>query len=187
MRRPLLIITLLLLLLGGSWLFKERQRERPAAAQVAEERIDYYFHELEVVRMNEKGLPRERLNSERLRHHESDDSASLTAPRIQLRDEQGQLWHLRADNGSVHERGERVELHGKVRLSRHEGKGIAPLRLDTERMSVRPREGYAESDAPVRISDARATIDALGMRAHIDQQRLELPAQVRGTYDPSTP
>ena len=186
-RRPLILLTLLVLALGGSWLFKEQQRERPATVKAVEERVDYYFHGLEVVRMDPQGRPRERLRSEQLLHHDGDDSATLIAPRVQLRDEQGQNWHLSADNGSIHEQGERVELHGKVRLTRPTGKGLAPLRLATERMTVHPQAGYAESDAPVRISDARATIDALGMRAYIDEQRLELPAQVRGTYDPSTP
>ncbi len=187
MRRPLLYITLLLLLLGGSWLLKEHQREQPRSAKPAKERIDYYFRELEVVRMDEQGRPREKLSSQQLLHHDSSDSATLIAPRIRLRDEQGQHWQLKADSGVLLQQGEELDLHGQVSLSRSASPGSSRLRLESEHMSIRPREGYAESDAPVRISDARATINALGMRAYIDEQRLELPAQVRGTYDPTTP
>ncbi|RMD79219.1 MAG: LPS export ABC transporter periplasmic protein LptC, partial [Gammaproteobacteria bacterium] len=109
------------------------------------------------------------------------DEARVVQPRLELLRPQGPPWVLEAPRGRVLEEGRLVWLEGGVRLSRRRP-GRGPLVLSTVRLRVRPYQGLAETEEPVRIRDPWGELRAVGLRAELNRDRLELLREVRGVY-----
>ncbi|WP_111641164.1 LPS export ABC transporter periplasmic protein LptC [Marinimicrobium alkaliphilum] len=92
-------------------------------------------------------------------------------------------WQVRADTGRSEEEGERVTLEGQVRGWKRPVDG-GLLELTTERLELRPEQQFAQTDKAVTIRTPQGVTRSIGMRAYLDQDRIELLANVRGDYEP---
>ena len=78
-----------------------------------------------------------------------------------------------------------MRLRGEVTLARVGTEQDRPITLTTPALNVWPKKDYAETDQPVTVVSDGLRLDAVGMKAYIDDQRVEFLSQVRGRYEPS--
>ena len=62
--------------------------------------------------------------------------------------------------------------------------GKLPVTVTTRDVLVHRADRYAETAAPVRAVTPDGEFRAVGARAWLDQERLELLSEVRGSYEP---
>lgn len=93
-------------------------------------------------------------------------------------------WRLRAENGWIAADQQQVRLEGEVVMTRTAESGKSPVTITTRDVLVRPTERYAETAAPALAVTPGGELRAIGVRAYLDQERLELLSQVRGFYEP---
>lgn len=93
-------------------------------------------------------------------------------------------WRLRAENGWIAADQQQVRLEGEVVMTRTAESGKSPVTITTRDVLVRPTERYAETAAPTLAVTPGGELRAIGARAYLDQERLELLSQVRGFYEP---
>jgi len=55
--------------------------------------------------------------------------------------------------------------------------------LVSERLVVKPEQQYVETDKAVMLTTAGSTTRAIGMRAYLKQDKIELLSNVRGTHE----
>ncbi|GAB4289398.1 MAG: hypothetical protein Kow0096_02300 [Thiohalomonadaceae bacterium] len=184
-RRLLAFLVLVALALLAHWL--SGQREEAARERAAEARHvpEYFLRDFIATTMNLAGRPDQRLAAAFMLRYADDGSMDLTEPRMTLYDTADDTppWQIDAARGLVSGDGREVQLSGGVRLTREEAGGL--LVLTTDAMRLRPKERYAETDAPVTLTNPEGRVDAVGMRAYMKEERLVLLAQVRGNYVPS--
>lgn len=186
MNRRLLAITVLIAVaLLAHWLSglrDEAARERAAAARHVAE---YFLRDFVATTMNLQGQPEQRMAAELMLRYADDDTMDLTEPRLTLYGETTDVapWQIDAAHGHVSDDGRQVQLGGGVRVTREENGGV--LELITDELLLRPKDRYAETDAPLTITHLQSRVDAVGMRAYMKEDRLVLLAQVRGNYVPS--
>ena len=75
-------------------------------------------------------------------------------------------------------------LLGEVNIWRNTPEGKRELHIETEDLKVLPREEYAETELPVSISTPESLTLAKGMRAYLDESRMELLSNVRTKIEP---
>lgn len=80
-------------------------------------------------------------------------------------------WTLRADAGTVSERGETIEMTGSVHAQRAPYRERGRLELTTERLWLHPADRLARTDVPARLSE---TAPDGTPRWHSDANRLAL-------------
>jgi lipopolysaccharide export system protein LptC len=102
-------------------------------------------------------------------------------------DGQTREWRLQAEQGWVAADYETVRLEGAVTMTRLAASGKPPVTVTTRDVLIHPGERYVETAAPARAMTPGGEMRAVGVRAWLDQERLELLSQVRGTYDPPKP
>lgn len=186
MNRRLLALTVLVALaLLAHWLFSQREeaeRERTAEARHVPE---YFLRDFTTTTMNLEGRPDQRLVAEFMLRYADDGVMDLTEPRMTLYDTANNAppWQIDAAHGLVSGDGKEIQLSGGVRMTREDKSGL--LVLTTQAMLLRPKERYAETDAPVTITNPEGRVNAIGMRAYMKEERVILLAQVRGNYVPS--
>jgi lipopolysaccharide export system protein LptC len=144
---------------------------------------DYYLEDFDLTAMNAAGHPRYHLQAHAMRHYADDDTAEVRMPRLTMYRQGTAQWFVRAEQAQVATGGESVSLQNQVKVERLTEDVREKLEIATSALRVVPANEYAETDQPVVIVTDFGVTRAIGMRADLKQERLELLAQVRGEYE----
>jgi len=101
-----------------------------------------------------------------------------------LPDGQTREWRVQAEQGWIAADNQVARLDGKVVMRRDAASGKPPVTITTRDVRLHRAERYAETAAPVRAIIPGGELNAVGARAWLDQERLELFSEVRGFYEP---
>lgn len=185
-RRALLtLLGIILLASASTWLSRAPQKPPATTAAASERYPSYFMNDFTAVTMDEEGQPKHHLQAASLKHYAGDDTTELRQPRLSILGEESKAWFIQAEQGTAETRSKLLQLNNNVLLERPSGDKTDNLRITTDSLLVDLDRKYAQSDAPVHIADTRSTMDAIGMRAYLDQERVELLANVRGHYVPN--
>lgn len=188
--RGILSLTGLTLLAGLSygllrWVETSLREPAPAESQAPVLVIE----RLQAVRMTVAGQRELVIEAPRLWQLPGQGGTRLERPKLDWYQSDGQTreWRLRAEGGWVAADQQTLLLEGEVVVDRTAESGQSPVTLVTRDVRVRPTERYVETAAPTRAVTPGGELRAVGARAWLDQERLELLSEVRGVYEPPQP
>ncbi len=175
-----------LLLLGALaaltfWLDRAVQMP-PAAANVARHDPDYIVYGLSAVRMGADGRTQSTLTSDKMLHYPDDDSTLLTMPRWVSYEPNAPPITITAREALVSSNGDNIYFRNDVRVVRAPHAEHSELVLETTLLHVIPDKNIAETDQPVRITDANTVVNAIGLELNSETHVLKLLSQVKGTH-----
>jgi lipopolysaccharide export system protein LptC len=151
-----------------------------------------YMLDVETREYNPDGSLSYHLQASRVEHHQQDprtagarDYTLIEQPLMAFFGDtpSDQPWQLSARRGRSEVQGTLITLDQAVRAWK-ETAGDQLLELTTERLVVKPGEQYAETDKAVNMRSPQGVTDAVGMRALMNQDRIELLSEVKGRYEP---
>ncbi len=99
-------------------------------------------------------------------------------------DGQTKEWRVQAEQGWIAADNQLARLAGEVVMRRDAKSGKPPVTITTRDVWLHRAERYAETAAPVKAVIPGGELHAVGVRAWLDQERLELLSEVRGFYEP---
>ena len=139
---------------------------------------DAWMESFVTVEMDDAGRPERRIEARYLVYN-ADATINLTHPYYVLHRAEGEPWHVRSKRGQVSADGAVVQLLGEVDIWRNDVSGARDLHVSTEHLTVLPETGYGETAQPVTILMPASDTTGTGMRAFLDESRIELLSQVR--------
>jgi lipopolysaccharide export system protein LptC len=143
----------------------------------ASNRIDLYVERPHIDKFNAQGRLIETLTAEHMEHKLQSNQSQLTAPRFHVYTERGTIWHGAAARATVlgdHE----VQLRDQVVIA------DAPdaQRLTTEQLDYFPKDERVSSSSLVTFRRPTDTTRAVGVRADLNTNRIELLSRVEGVH-----
>jgi lipopolysaccharide export system protein LptC len=180
-------IVLLLVVAGlfaavGYWnIVPETFLEQPKAV-VDEGTIDYYAINAHSKQFMPDGKLQYDMTSDKVEHLQASQVSLLTKPDVNLYRGAAFPWHVTSERGEVNPDGTQVELIDSVRVARTDEKNRQTL-ITTTRMTVFPQKQYAQTDQAVRIDGAGGVTTGVGMKAYLQDSRMNLLSNVRGLYE----
>jgi lipopolysaccharide export system protein LptC len=166
----------------GYWNIRpESFMERRAAAE-SDTAIDFYVIGASTQQFQEDGKLHYELTADRLEHIKASDITLLDKPDLQLYRGTQYPWHVRSDKGEVAPEGKEVELIDNVRIARTDAKN-RPTVITSSRVTVFPDEEYAQTRQAVRIEAANGVTTAQGMKAYMNDGKIDLLSNVRGQHE----
>jgi lipopolysaccharide export system protein LptC len=182
MIRPgrLAVLTLALLATWSVWWLRHLQTASAPGHTATTHRIDYTMEKFEVTAMDAAGKPQYHLQAENMMHYADDDSSEFLQPRVESIAKNNTHLRLEGEHGWMAAQGDEIRLLGAVRI---EGFAKQPFTLLTRDVSFKPDDSLAETQAATELTSAGVRVSAVGMRVHIEQQRVQLLAKVQGRYD----
>ena len=144
---------------------------------------DLTMEEFQVTTMGKNGRPLRRLSAAYMAYFGDTQTKELTHPHLVLYREQAEPWHVASERGWVSADDDVVMLLGKVDIWRDKPDGKREIHVETEDLRVLPDEEYAETELPVSISTPESYTRGTGMRAYLDESRVELLSRVRTVID----
>ena len=168
--------------IASGWMLHSLDVGKTAAAGDPPDAPDAYMERFVTVEMDGTGRPKRRLEADYMSYH-ADETVELTNPHYVLFRSEGEPWHVRSERGRVSADGTVVKLLGKVDIWRNDASGGRSLDIRTEHLTVRPAAEYGETREKVTIRTPTHTSTGVGMRAYLDETRIELLSQVRTHVD----
>ena len=185
--RGILSLTGLALLAGLSygllrWVESSLREPEPAESQAPVLTIERF----RAVRLSVAGLREYVVEAPRLSQLPGQLGTWIEQPALDWYQPDGQTreWRLQAERGWVAADQQTLRLDGEVTMVRTADSGQSPVTVTTRDVWVRPAERYVETAAPTRAVTPGGELRAVGTRAWLDQERLELLSEVRGFYEP---
>lgn len=164
----------------ASWSLSEFvQRGRLAAASEAPAGPNAIIEQARIVRTDETGLPRYRLEAARIVVDNRRDASQLTEPRLITLSTQEPKTEVRAARAQASEDQNRIELAGDVVITRQAWATQPVVRVDTPRLTLWVNEERAYTDAPVYIQRGQSTLQGVGMRLDQKTQKIEIISESR--------
>lgn len=181
-----------LVALGTAWLLWSLGEEPATRGEADAHRPDAYMVDFERSATDEAGRLASRLRAGHMVHYADDQSTELVSPELEFYndDESARAdprpWRAVSETGWMSGDGEVLILAGPVKLWRLLPGGGREVELDTLDLRVLPEVRYAETDAPVTISTPTTYTEAIGLRADLAIDQLELMHDVRSRYQDRT-
>ena len=177
------MIFLSALVAGSIWLvaaLSDTQRR-----EIKDERhvADLYVTGFSTVVMGEAGRPVRELRAERLSHFPDTGTKELEQPHLVIYHPTRPPYHVRSERGWVSANDDVMLLLGEVHIWRDNSAGVREFDLHTTDLRVLPESQYGETDKRVVIRTPNSESSGEGMRAYMQQRRIELLSQVRTVYE----
>ena len=110
------------------------------------------------------------------------DYSLIQAPDVTVFGEDTPPWQLTARLGRSDATGETLVFTGEVRAWQQSANGA--MEITTPELQVEPNRQFAQTDKAVTMRSPQGRHDAVGMRADLAEDQIELLSEVRGTYEP---
>jgi len=167
------------------WWLEAMQRADTAPTRTSRHEPDYYLDHMVRRTLGDDGVTRSILYSKRVEHFPDDDSIELASPHLELYNSDPQPWHVSAESGWISSGNNVVLLHGAVEIWKLDRAGKRRFQILTTELRVLPKERYAETDSATTIVSPASVTRAIGMRANLAHDKLELVNRVRSRHEPS--
>ncbi len=148
---------------------------------------DYYMENFTTLTMNQDGTPKNRLNAEYMAHYPDDNTSELHEPELEIYRQDKQPIYVESDMGWVTSNNDVILLSGNVYLHQNDNNGELKLELITEDARVLVDQKYAETDKAATLISKKSTTTSIGMRAYLQEQRMEFLNNVHTTIESSEP
>ena len=182
--RNYLIGSLIVALLAavGYWNVRPESFMDKRASGETDNAIDFYVVGASTQQFQADGKLHYEMTASKLEHLKASDITLVDKPDLQLYRGTQYPWHVRSDKGEVSPEGKEVELIDNVRIARTDAKG-RPTVITSSRITVFPDEEYAQTKQAVRIEAANGVTTAKGMKAYMNDGKINLLSNVRGQHE----
>jgi lipopolysaccharide export system protein LptC len=145
---------------------------------------DYYMENFTTLTMNLDGTPKNRLNAVYMAHYPDDNTSELHKPELEIFRVDGPPIFVSADTGWVTSNNDVILLNGNVYLYQNDEFGDLKVELIAEDARVLVDQKYAETDKAATLITKRSVTNSIGMRAYLQEQRMEFLSNVQTTIEP---
>jgi lipopolysaccharide export system protein LptC len=179
------LMILMTLAATSAWIVDQLTERTDNTSESVRQDPDFFLESFSTTTMDPSGKPSRRIAGKRMLHFPDTDSSEITDPKLTLFRENREPWHVESERGWISADGEVVLLLGKVRAWRESPTGGVSIDIRTRDLRVLPESEYGETDKHVTIRTPASQTRGLGMRAFMNESRVELLADVTTVYQRS--
>jgi lipopolysaccharide export system protein LptC len=179
-----LFALLLLIVIATGW-FLDRQDNSRRPVSVSATGPDSFVEDIDLAVMDVDGHLKYRVRARHMTHFPNADLLKLNRPVIDIMNKDGTVWYISAERGELTTADERLWLLGAVDIRRPESATDSAFHVITSDLLVMPDEELAETEMAATITGDRYVINAIGLKADLRANTLELLSRVRGTIEGS--
>lgn len=149
-------------------------------------RSGYTLTNFQLSSYDRDGLPAFNMKAPHLERREGDESLYINTPTFDLPSNEAGVpdWRGESLYGWVNQGGDLLKLQGPVHMHREAFADTAAAKLDTEDVTVWPKDNRMETAAAARMVQGALTMSGVGMRANLTDKHLELLDDVHATFPP---
>ncbi|QMT60744.1 LPS export ABC transporter periplasmic protein LptC [Legionella sp. PC997] len=176
-----LFFTLIILACSG-WYYSHSTVKIRLDSETLANSVDTTIVNVTVRQFNPQGTLANVLTSPFMQHIQKGNVYLLQNPHIIVSQEEQPPWDISSLKAKSFEGGKQITFTGNVVV--RQKKGTEESTLKTEEVTYFPKEKKASSDLLVTYEQPGNIVQSTGMNAYLDEKRVELLHQARGSYAP---
>lgn len=161
----------------------ERWLESESITGSEEAQPDLISFAVEQLQFNKKGEKHFLLKAEQIQQFLDEDRNLIIQPDLLLYREQQPAWHTTAKEGRSDALGDNIHLLGGVQIQQQGRTDGATL--ETETLTLSATTSHAFTDDKVIVRQTGLYIEAEGLEADLNENRITLKRRVTSIYDPA--
>jgi lipopolysaccharide export system protein LptC len=174
-----------LMLTASSWYYVNRQDKAGLLnEETLSSTVDMTVYQLTVRQFDEQGLLANELSTPFMRHIPKKNVHWFQNPYIQIFQADQSSWEIRSQHAKSLNGGQRIIFTKDVIVHQNSEKKTEQSTFKTEKITYYPKEKKASTDRLVTFEQPGNRIQSTGMNAYLNEKRVELLHQARGTYAP---
>lgn len=178
------LFPLMLLLAATYWLNNQVRPVIPGSNANLRHDPDYIIHNFTATSLDTQGKIRFTISAQKMWHYPDDDSTHLESPQLVSMFSDRPPMHTSAIRGTVSSKGNEVFLYDDVTIVSPAYGTHSTRTFSTSYLHVTPDKDLADTDHLVTMTDARTTMQAVGMELNNKARTVNLLSRVRSTYEP---
>ena len=179
-----LFLTLMILAVSG-WYYVNLVTTIKLDNETLSNTIDTTVSKLTVRQFNKEGLLTNLLTTPLMQHIPKNDIHLFQTPHITIAQIDQPPWDISSITAKSFNGGKRIVFSQKVIVHQNQGNKSQESTLKTEEVTYYPKEKKATTDLFVTFEQPGNKIQSTGMNAYLDEKRVELLHQARGSYAPT--
>ncbi len=173
-------------LLGATyWLNMQTLPEAEKPHTTTQHSFDALMESFSATKMDAQGLPHFIVSAKQLHHYADDDSTTLDEPVLTTLSDEGVAIRTTAKQGKITSKGDEVFLNDNVEMLRDASAQQDKLSLKTEYLHILPNQHLITTDRAVTVTNANATVHAIGLEMDYKMRILKLLSRVKSEYVPT--
>lgn len=184
-KQSLLIVITLILLVCSGWHFLTIKVGIKLDNETLSTTPDSLVYNLSVKQFNKDGQLTNVLTTPFMEHIPKGDVNLLQNPHIVIAQADQPAWDISSRKATAYDGGERITFMEQVVVHQAQGDKTQESTLKTEEVTYFPKEKKASTHLFVSYERPGNLIQSKGMNAFLDEKRIELLHQARGSYDPA--
>ena len=142
---------------------------------------DFFMINAVTTQFNATGEIDHSLTANEIKHFPVNDTTRAENPVITLLRANGTAWDISAKQGRITENNDIIDLWDSVELNRNTP---SKLNLKTKKLTIIASKNLAYTDQDVQIIDTSTHINATGMKAYLEENKIKFLSNVRVIHDP---
>ncbi|MFA5960408.1 MAG: LPS export ABC transporter periplasmic protein LptC [Tatlockia sp.] len=145
---------------------------------------DFHITNLTLKQFDASGKMGHFLQSPLVWHLPESDTHFFKTPRLSLTESNQSTWHIRAKLAAAKQKGQEITFTHQVVIHQNKNDGSKGSTLQTEELTYLPKERLAKSDAAIRFEQPGSVVHSQGMKAYLNEKRIQLLNKTRATFEP---
>jgi len=179
-----LVLTLIVVVYSG-WYFTHANRITRLDSETLSTTIDLTVSDLAVKQFNAEGILINLLTTPLMQHIPKDDIHLLKTPHIVINQLNQPSWEINSIKAKSFHGGDKIIFIKHVVVHQNPGAKTQESTLKTEEVTYFPKEKKATTDLFVTFEQPGNIVQSTGMNAYLNEERVELLHQARGSYAPA--
>ncbi len=179
-----LLFTLIILAYSG-WYFANLETVTKLDSETLTSTIDTTVSKLTVRQYNDEGRLINLLKTPLMHHIPKGDVHLIQAPHVIVAQDDQPAWDISSETAKSFKGGEQIVFIKHVVVHQNSDAKTQESTLKTEEVTYFPKEKKATSNLFVTYERPGNFIESTGMNAYLDEKRVELLHQARGSYAPA--
>ena len=146
---------------------------------------DMIVHTLTVRQFDANGLQVNYLQTPLLHHTQQNNTHWLKTPHVIIVNANQKTWDIQSKQALALHGGETITFTKEVIIHQKEDAHTSESTISTEELTYFPKDKLATSPLKVTYKQQNNQVEAVGMRAYLNDKRVQLLSQARGTYAPT--
>ncbi len=170
----------------ATWYFaRPAKNPAPAVQESGSYPLGYYLRDATLLGTDEQGRILYRLHAKLAEERPDNGGLLLHDVKFEYQPAEHVPWNVTAARGEAPAaQPSYLDLEGNVEITRNPGAEGGTARVETNRLRLEPEQRMASTSGPVRISVGGNTLDAVGLKAFLGSDRIELESKVHGRFTP---
>ena len=176
------LLLIILLAVVSGWVFESIEQNPILTTKKLRHNPDYFLKDFTATTMDETGKPAYQVKAHYLEHYPDDDSMKLQQPIISFYENNIKAWTAQANEAVILKNNEKIHLKGKVVLTQIVSTKKAAMIFTAEQLTIEPKQNIAYTTSKIKLIKGANVIQAIGMRADMNKNKIEFLSKTRSHY-----